>query len=249
MPGPSPTLAPDAPRADIERQTRLPPAAETSRTLHLVRGVDAPTLRAPALASVASVVARSTTLVTLNLVGHRLDRASVRALARAAAASPSLRVLDLGECGVDDDGATAVADAILLAPRLSRLHLDRNAVGPVGFEAIASAVRVGGCVRALDLSRNPGGDAGVIALARAAKEARERRGPDAPPRELTLRGCGVGDEGALAMGEAMRACEEMREVHLDGNQISAEARAALVETAESGWLGRIPRVFVEAGLS
>lgn len=104
-------------------------------------------------------------------------------------------------------------------------------------------------MRVLDLSNNPLGDAGAAALARGLVDGATRcddefDGACEGLAELALRRCDVGDAGARRLAEALRACEGIERVDLEGNRIGLEARLALVDDAEAGRERRAPRVYV-----
>lgn len=238
-------------RADVDDAMVRAIRDGTARSVDLVRRFDAPTLRASAVHRVARAVTSSRAVVTLTLAGHALALDSVRALAAALAAAPALRTLDLGDCAVDDSGAEAIARSLFLAPSVARLFLDRNALGPPACESLAASFRVGtkSRVRVLDLSNNPLGDAGAAALARGLVDGATRcddefDGAREGLAELALRRCDVGDAGARRLAEALRACEGIERVDLEGNRIGLEARLALVDDAEAGRERRAPRVYV-----
>jgi hypothetical protein len=137
-------------------------ASPRSRVEHVYLGGNAAGPRAAE--AIAALVARSTTLRSLQLSASRFAEHGA-VLAAGLAKNSSLEELGLGSCGIDAAGGTAIAEALARHPRLLRLDFGvapsaralgepPNCIADSGAPAIAELVRANGPLRALDLRWN-----------------------------------------------------------------------------------------------
>ena len=120
-----------------------------------------------ASAALGNALAQHPRLQRVHLTGWVLGKAeNVAAIALGLARSESLLELDLSENRLRDDGATALAEAVLSMGRLNTLDLASNLIGDEGAAALGHALARHGALEKLVLRNNLGiGDAGGRALA------------------------------------------------------------------------------------
>ena len=125
---------------------------------------------------------------------RRLDSA----IARLRTLQPSY--VELSEClELGDAGIAALCSALLRHAPLVTLRLARTGCGFAGAAAVAELVAVHLNLRHCELSRNDAiGDTGATSLARALRASRRLE-------SLGLRACGLSDEAALALADALTA--------------------------------------------
>jgi hypothetical protein len=150
-------------------------------------------------------------------------------------ALPAVTIFELENVGVGDAGASALAAALDRGalPRLKDPALPNTAIGDAGLVALAPALRRRPALELLDLGRNPFGDEGLAALV-APPPA------DAPPpqaealaqlKELDLDGTQITDDGCAQLASRLRsgALPALERLALDETPASEEARAAVYE--------------------
>ncbi|KAL1504182.1 hypothetical protein AB1Y20_010591 [Prymnesium parvum] len=155
----------------------------------------------------------------------------------AQGALPQLHTLELGGNALSDGAAHSLAAAIgkAGAPRLHSLLLGRNRVHAAGVVALAEALACHApALRELGLSCNPIGDAGCRALVGVCGLCGLHR--------LFLSRCGIGDEGALAIANALcsGSMRELQQLWLAANRIGPGGARALTEAAVAGVRGGHP---------
>lgn len=166
-------------------------------------------------------VARSETLVHLNLSENGIGDAGARPLAEMLAVAKSLKTLDLSFNDIGERGAFYIAKAIkgraenASANDLSPKSLERRAKGKV-IPARAPSQLV-----ALDLSWNEIGDRAGTSLAVAAKHSPTLA-------ELAIASCMIGDETAFALADAIDNNPVLRLIMIDNNDFSVDAGKAIV---------------------
>ena len=215
---------------------------------------------AQAIALGSAFAAKSLKVTALMLAENMIGDLGIAALAIGIAeggcAGGMLKQLYLGENKFGPVGVTALATEVLQAPgcRLKTLYLYDNAIRDEGAAAIAAArpasleqlnvkntgiTAVGAEKLAGLLSRHDSrlhtldaqnnaliGDAGAASIATALGPAMTT---------LYLRGCGIGDAGAIALGAAFRAeGSGLRMLDLTDNWIGDAGAIALVRALEAG---------------
>ena len=134
-------------------------------------------------------------LLSLSLAKCELGDAGVTCLCKGLTDNRSLVKLDLGYNGVGPDGCRALALALTKGgtPDLTTLVLRMNKAGPDGGIAIALALKARGTLNfELDFCSNKIGLSGAVAAASI---------PGV--RDLNLMDCDLGDQGALALADAL----------------------------------------------
>jgi Ran GTPase-activating protein (RanGAP) involved in mRNA processing and transport len=156
-------------------------------------------------------------LVVLRCAHDRLGDAGVVSLANAA--RDALRTLDLRGNGIGARGLEALSGAPFFGG-LDTLDLSENPLGP-----IAGALLERVSASRLVLDRTHLGVDGVTAL--AAGSAR--------PTVLSLRGCGIGDEGCFALADSP-LLSRVKNLDLADNGISIAGVRALARSLHIGSL-------------
>jgi hypothetical protein len=114
----------------------------------------------------------------------------------------ALHTLNVGGNQLADEGLQALAEALRTNGTLTSLGVRRNGVGDDGIWAVADALAEGTCcLTALDATGN---HAGTVAAVRLARVVRLQR---SPLISLKLGDNRIADEGAKALGEAIRHCK------------------------------------------
>ena len=143
----------------------------------------------------------------------------------------------IGDRGLGDEGAGEVAAAVAASASRARddarwarvlesVGTQHNEIGPRGVEALAGAFSLLPNLKEWACYANPFGVGGARALARAlAAPGRFQR-----LASLDIGGCGVADDGCVAVAEAIVGHARLRELHLDHNEIGETGGAALLES-------------------
>ena len=192
-------------------------------------------------AAVARRLPELSSLAELHLGANLGSEDGVAELLRALT-SPKVRsmtaleVLKLERNFLECSGAAVVAQMLPHLPRLENLDLASNAIGAIGIRALARRLPRMPSLLNLSMGFNCVGDIGARALARCMLPTLGF---------VQLQHNGIGDAGALALGE--RVCELTRfcqpepiYVHLEWNRISArvwysvQARSARASTVLTG---------------
>ena len=186
--------------------------------------------------SAASALARAlrthSALETLKLPRSAIGDVGASAFGGALEVNASLATLSLNSTRVGDGGATALAHGLAANRTLRTLNLRKNAIGDAGAVAIGDALarNARSALRELDLGSCHVGDVGARALARALGARRE---PGLGLTVLTLIKNQLGDSGAYALADGLRAhadsADTIRELAVfnQASPLSADARAAL----------------------
>lgn len=162
-------------------------------------------------------------LKSLNVTGNRVGAEAMRHLGRTIR---TVETLMLGENRVGDEGVGYLAGA--QANALRSLSLIRNGVTARALEALTGAPWFGS-LTSLDLSFNPelGSAAGLVLGAR-------------PLVSLTLTGCALGDEGAIALATAefRPKALHLNECDISDRGLEALAHSEVLSNVEKLYLAR-----------
>ena len=119
--------------------------------------------------------------------------------------------------------------------QLKVLDVARNGISHIGARAMATVFLKNVAICEVDLSNNNIGNEGALALADSIKPS--TRGY-CTVQKLSLRRCGIGEEGITALGQALCGNESMRLVNVTGNRIGNKGAislgAALRQSAGEG---------------
>lgn len=148
-----------------------------------------------------------------------LGDVGAQGLAASLQRSSRLRTLRLSGNGIGDAGGQALANAFVTLATLQRVDFHNNNLGDQGVRAIAESMRMAESLTEADLSANCFGEAGCTAIAASL-----------PTRMVSLRLCSnvLGNRGAAALGEKLRACTALEELWLASGEIGAGGMCALV---------------------
>lgn len=169
----------------------------------------------------------------LSLCGNPLGDAGAAALAAALCSSPPrtaplVEILDLSACDLGDYGLAALGRALSKNPGcVGILELGHGGgVTDAGAAELAHALERGGrgnCRLALVLDGNKKvGDGAATAVARAVEAGAARK--------ISLRDCGVGAEGAAALGGGLAAAAQGE----DDDEITLDLSGNLIGTGRVG---------------
>jgi Ran GTPase-activating protein (RanGAP) involved in mRNA processing and transport len=193
--------------------------------------------------ALADALVTNKTLKKLDLRSNGIDDLGMEALGRALAWNHSLEKLDVSWNKFGVDGLAAFAAGLKVNKWLKELSLSGNSIDDA---IMADALKVNTTLARLDLSGNGIGNEGAAALGEAIKvnalKARERYnlidGEGVPALvydlnpSLTVLNLGrnsIGDDGAVAMGEALKVDMLLTKLDLNGNRIGNFGAVALGE--------------------
>jgi Ran GTPase-activating protein (RanGAP) involved in mRNA processing and transport len=135
------------------------------------------------------------------MMGVAIGVAGAKSISAALAGNKSVKRLVLPENAVSDAGAVALA-ASLSGSRIEELHLPRCGIGSAGAEAIGRALQGTSALRLVQLAGNRAiGDKGAAGIAQGLAKvvaSSKRR-----TLRLNLIDCGIGADGASALGRAL----------------------------------------------
>jgi hypothetical protein len=147
----------------------------------------------------AAALAGNTSLKKLGLLGCSIGARGLRSIGEALKVNKTLTNLSFTSMKIGDAGAAIVADALVSNTSLTKLHMSSCGIGAVGLKAIAKVLEINTSLRALCIDNNSKiGDAGALALADALASKRSLFGTN-------LLRCGIGEQGAMALGRAWGA--------------------------------------------
>ena len=185
-------------------------------------------------------------LTCLDFLNIRMGNAGASSLAAALGRGDLLRLksLRLNLTAMTDAGLMALAPALSVLPALKELLLNEHiylAEGQTNHQPLRLMVGLGAgalpYLTTLSFERAAAGprrrrglfsvgDAGASALAAAL-------GRGAVPRltDLSLRSCGIGDAGLVALAPALRRLRRLKRLDFSGNPLGDEGLATLVAPA------------------
>jgi Ran GTPase-activating protein (RanGAP) involved in mRNA processing and transport len=173
------------------------------------------------------------TLTHLTIRQSKLGHFGIQTLAPLLPSS--LRHLDLAANDIGRDGAWKLAG--YLPPNLQYLDVSQNQIGDEGCSAMAQHLPD----QILKLDANQIGVVGAKALATALQENKEKK----QLQELWLTDNQIGDEGTIALAEAVDQCESIKVLELTDNGISESqlqfVTVMLRHRSSSSSLRTIPR--------
>jgi hypothetical protein len=145
----------------------------------------------------AAALAGNTSLKQLFLIGCSIGARGLMSIGEALKVNNTLTVFILAGFMIGDAGAEIVADALVSNSSLEFLGLRDGGIGVVGLKAIAKALEINTSLKALCIDNNSKiGDAGALALADVLASSKSLE-------FLELKGCGIGEQGAMALGQAL----------------------------------------------
>jgi Ran GTPase-activating protein (RanGAP) involved in mRNA processing and transport len=159
-------------------------------------------------------------ILDMNAFGSNVT--AVRSMADGVRSNTILQYVALESCGMDDQGISALAGCLgFRGSSLLELGLCGNKITSVGVPALVAM----NTVTKLNLSRNPIGSEGTTILADAL-------GHNAMPslKRLILDGCGIDDEGFVALVSSLERNESLRLLSLEENDIGEGGFLALAES-------------------
>jgi len=137
--------------------------------------------------------------------------------------TPSLAVLSLKYHNIGDTGARLFGQTLNKADMLTTLNLECNKIGIAGGEALASYLIAQARAREGVLKRQN------AMTAYAGQDASELTLPGGGLRHLLLSHNFVGDQGAVAIGEALKVNSSLETLTLKNNRIGAQGLQAIGE--------------------
>ncbi len=173
--------------------------------------------------AVAEAARNSRSLTTFYLNGMGISDSGAIAVAEAVKGCP-LSVFFLVSYEISDKGAIAVAEAMKSCP-LSTFCLAGDEISDAGAIAVAKTVK--DCpLSAFCLASNEISDSGATAVAETLSSGRCASMLSA----LYLGSPELSNSGAKMVADAVRGCPMLSEFYLDGNPISGEAAAYILES-------------------
>ena len=168
-------------------------------------------------------------LVNLRLGENRLDVKSAHVLARLLEGNQTLTSLDLRDNNLGDAGSAVVGSALRHNSALQCLVLWNNAIQPAGVAAFAEAFTTEACLsgrpntalQILDLGSNLVGRDGAEALKAALVQQA------AAVHTLGLADTALGEEGGIAIAEALEGNGRLQRVDLRRNRLGLAGLMAL----------------------
>lgn len=137
----------------------------------------------------------------------------------------NLKRIILSHIDLKDEGFIAIAAAIAVLPQLVSLSLTNTGLGTKGAMALAKALTVSKSIQRVYLGDNPLYEEGAKILA----EALTRR-VDCPSLELDLQWCNIGDAGAVALADAIKANPQaVSDLNISHNKINETGAIALAQ--------------------
>jgi Ran GTPase-activating protein (RanGAP) involved in mRNA processing and transport len=159
------------------------------------------------------IILRNKTITTLDLSGNKFGRfaAAVERIADGLGSNSTLLKIDLSHCGLGDGGVSIIAQTLgSRNTTLQKLTLDNNSISSMGVGVLLDTMEQS-CNHITDLelqSNNPIRNEGASLLARS---LRNNTLPNLT--RLSLYGCGIGDDGFVALVSALEQNTSL--LHLD----------------------------------
>lgn len=178
--------------------------------------------------ALGKAIQQNTTLKDLNLRWNRIGCGGDRGIESMAASlhtNRSLQKLDMSINELYSEGAIEFGTALKNNRSLTFLNLERNEIGAEGAIAISEALKQNNSLKRIILSGNPLiGDQGAVAIGQGLAVNRTLE-------ELELVACGIGVNGAKAIGQALASsCEApscLSTLRLEKNKIGPIGGAAI----------------------
>ena len=178
-------------------------------------------------------------LTSLELSGNKLDAEAANELGTTLVGNAVLTTLDLSNnqlCGLDrfgdgtynPSGIQAIASALAVNAVLNKLVLSFNSIYDEGAIALGEALKSNKTLKELELVYCDIGAEGGKALASALSEG------SAVLNKIVLDGNKIKDEGAIALGEALKSNKTLKELALSSCGIGAEGAKALASALSEG---------------
>ena len=166
----------------------------------------------------AQALSSNTALKNLVLDTNNIGDEGVAALATSLAGGSQVKTLGLGSNGIGDAGINALAEMLKSNTVIESIELNSNSIEDVA--GLCEAIRVTTSLKRLNLSDNYIEDG--QSLASALKE-------NASIEELVLSGNSLGDEGVIAVCEALKQRQgaNLKVLELANVSISPEAMGAI----------------------
>ena len=179
--------------------------------------------------AIGEALASNATLQELNLRWNRIGcggNLGIMSLANALRVNVGLRKLDVSVNELYSNGAIAFGEALGSNKSLIFLSLERNEIGVSGALAIGNALGSNTTLECLVISGNPMiGDEGAAAIGRSLAE-----NSGSALVSLEMVGCGLGVEGARALGRALkRPGTPLSSLRIERNKIGADGAAAIAD--------------------
>jgi len=181
--------------------------------------------------TVATALSGNKSLQHLYMQYNNIADSGVEAIASYLASTDcSLKSLYLYGNRVACAGALALGNALSNNTTLEKLTLTQNYIGATGGEGLVTALAGNTKLTVLAMGMNPCGDKGAVAVAKLIQDNSFK------VEFVQMSGCAVGDVGALALADALKANPETSVTVLDlsaSKLIGAEAAQTLRDAAES----------------
>ncbi|CAM9443467.1 unnamed protein product, partial [Chrysoparadoxa australica] len=171
--------------------------------LNLASDHDAINLGEPAGCALGEALAFNQTLQTLNINGNAMGCKACNAIAESLSINSALTHLSMRSCSIGVAGAKSIAHALRANRTLTFLDLGGdvnstlNQVEEEGGTAIFKALEENSTLTSLDMCKNYIGQGAASSIQAMLMVNRTLR-------MLNLRGCEIGEDGGIAIGEALK---------------------------------------------
>ena len=167
---------------------------------------------------------------------EKIDAEVAKAIAEYVAVSCALTSLDLWGNDIGAAGGVAIGNALVVNASLTSINLLRNEIDLASANAlaeVAQAKRISLCgikpdQTEADFRLNGLGPPDAVILA----SDLSLTNVSGALTSLSLDGNAIGDEGAAALGDALRVNGALKQLSLEDNELGDEAKASLREIAE-----------------
>ncbi|KAL0020418.1 hypothetical protein WJX77_001282 [Trebouxia sp. C0004] len=172
--------------------------------------------------SVAKMLEKSETLITLALPGNLLEDDKIRMIASGLVDNHSVTDLDLSHNKIADRGVRALVKVLDSNNVVTFLNMQDNQVHVEGGQAIARAMKSNHSLVSLNLRLNRLGDEGCSAICAALSG-------NTILERLSLSSNGAGPQTAEALSSVLKSNDTLREIDLSGNALGVEGGRSLRE--------------------
>jgi Ran GTPase-activating protein 1 len=196
-------------------------------------------------AALAAAFLLTPRLTTLNLHDNLFAEVLGVELGRSLPSMPSLLHLDVGDVLLRDKGMAALASGLVRGPaaQLRTLDVSANELTEASAGALARVVRRCISLVSLRAEDNEWGNEGAVTIAArgiaARAVVRAKRGPPGSIEELStivLSGCGIGNEGGVAIAAAASLLPSLSMLDVGGNDMDrggVDRLRALLKTRDT----------------